>query len=127
MSTVSEAYFKTSGSDVRSLRGLCPYYGAVLLRRSRPETVYTPSSLPDACVSSANKRSYVAQLKRFFHEVRFAHSQCNEAANSPFSVEVEMLFEVGKPLRSVIYGDGGKYTSMRQSQKVQRLPMELAH
>lgn len=59
--------------------------------------------------------NYVAQLKRFFHEARFAHSQSHEAANSPFSVEVEMLFEVGKPLRSTICGDSGRYVSMRQN------------
>lgn len=60
-------------------------------------------------------RNFVMELRRYFHEARLAHSQWNDAANSPFSVEVEMLFEVSKPLRSVICGDGVKYTSTRQS------------
>lgn len=57
--------------------------------------------------------SYVQQLGRFFHGARLAHSQFNEVAGMPCSAELEMLFEVGKPLRSVICGDGGNYKSVR--------------
>lgn len=56
--------------------------------------------------------NYVQQLSRFFHEARLAHSQYNVITGNAYSVELEMLFEVGKPLRSVICGDGARYTSV---------------
>lgn len=57
--------------------------------------------------------SYVQQLGRYFQEARFAHSLFNEIADTPYSAELEMLFEIGKPLRWSICGDAGSYTSLR--------------
>lgn len=75
------------------------------------ETGFTVSLRSDEGATKARvnrlAQSYLNELFHHFREVRLAHFDCNESANSPFSLEVTLLFEVFKPIKTVIHGDGG--------------------
>ena len=70
-----------------------------LYSTSGEETGYTVSLRSSEADNNARvqrlAQSFVNELQYHFGEARLAHSQSSDAANSPFSVEVEMLFEVG--------------------------------